>query len=218
MSGRHGHDHEDPSAPGGPREDERPAWNHNIAYYDRLLEALPEGCDRVLDVGCGEGRLTHALAERGVAVVALDVNPDSVTSTRTLVTGQDRVEVVEGDVMDPELELGIFDAVLTVAALHHLPLEDGLRRLSMLVAPGGVLGVIGLAQSRSLWDLAHDAVGFVATRVLRRRRQVVEVRAPIVVPRTSYSRVLRVATLMLPGVRYRRHVLFRYSLVWTRPG
>ncbi|MGI8938349.1 MAG: class I SAM-dependent methyltransferase [Iamia sp.] len=193
-------------------------WNHNVQYYDRLLKALPDDCRRVLDVGCGDGLLTRALAERGLTVVALDPDPASVATTRAEVAGQARVEVVEGDVMDPDLDLGTFDAVLAVASLHHLPLDDGLRRLSALVAPGGLLGVVGLARSRSMWDVLHDAVGSVVSRVLRRRRGWSNVSAATVDPDRSYSRVLRVATLLLPGCHYRRHLLFRYSLLWTRPG
>ena len=30
-------------------------------------------------------------------------------------------------------------------------------------------------------------------------------------------RILFVASLLLPGVRYRRHTLYRYTLLWTRP-
>ncbi len=195
-----------------------PRWNHNIEYYDVLLRAVPDGCRRAIDVGCGDGLLTRALAERGIQVVALDVDDHSVASTRAEVAGLAGVEVVQGDVMDPDLDLGTFDAVLSVATLHHLPLEEGLRRLSELVGPGGVLGIVGIATSRSLWDLVHDAAGAVVGRVRRARRGWWEVTAPTVRPDRSYSRILRVATLLLPGCRYRRHLLFRYSLVWTRPG
>ena len=35
------------------RRDQR--WNHNIHYHRLILQAVPPGCQRVLDVGCGEG-------------------------------------------------------------------------------------------------------------------------------------------------------------------
>ncbi len=53
-------------APADPKHDpvmRRPQrWNHNIQYHRLVLAAVPPGCQRVLDVGCGEGmlaRLTH---------------------------------------------------------------------------------------------------------------------------------------------------------------
>jgi SAM-dependent methyltransferase len=183
-----------------------------------LLDAVPPGCERALDVGCGDGLLTRALADRARQVTAIDVDPASVASTRREVDGLTNVTVIAADVLTHPFEPGSFDAVLSVATLHHLPLEAGLRRLAELVAPGGVLGIVGLARTRGLWDLAFDGVGAVATRVHRRRRDYWEHSAAIVDPRSSYTEVLRMAALLLPGCRYRRHPLFRYSIIWTRPG
>lgn len=192
-------------------------WNHNIAVQQVLLDALPAEPGRVLDVGCGDGVLTEALAERCDEVVAIDVDADCVARTREAVRDDPSVTVVEGDLMAAELAPASFDAVLAVASLHHLELRPGLARLASLVAPGGLLGVVGLARTRTGWDLAHDAVGVVSSRVRRRRHGMWEHGAPIARPAESYTEVLRTASLLLPGVRYRRHTLFRYTLLWTRP-
>lgn len=192
-------------------------WNHNIAYHGMLLDAVPPGCERALDVGCGDGLLTRALAERAQQVTAIDIDPASVAATRREADGLTNVTVVPADVLTYPFEPGSFDAVLSVATLHHLPLEAGLRRLAELVAPGSVLGIVGLARTRGLWDLAYDGVGAVTTRVQRRRRGYWEHSAAITDPKTSYTQVLRAAALLLPGCRYRRHPLFRYSILWTRP-
>ena len=42
--------------------------------------------------------------------------------------------------------------------------------------------------------------------------------APIMEPDMSWSQVRAVAARLLPGVRYRRHLLWRYSLTWVKPG
>jgi 2-polyprenyl-3-methyl-5-hydroxy-6-metoxy-1,4-benzoquinol methylase len=47
-------------------------WNHNIHYYPLVLAAVPAGCRRALDVGCGEGQLTRELAVRVPEVVGID--------------------------------------------------------------------------------------------------------------------------------------------------
>ncbi len=201
--------HAAPDTPVGER------WNHNIHLHPVLLDALPDPCGRALDVGCGEGVLTWQLADRCSSVVAVDIDGASVAATRALVAGREHVEVRQADVMTAELPPASFDAVLSVAVLHHLGTRPGLARLASLVAPGGALGIVGLARTRSGYDLAHDVVGTVGTRLLRRRRRVWEVQAPVADVHDSYTEVLRVATLLLPGVRYRRHPLFRYSLTWT---
>ncbi len=197
--------------------DER--WNHNIALHPLLLGAVPDPCPRALDAGCGDGVLTWQLADRAGQVVAVDLDEGAVDRTRDVVAGRENVEVRRLDLMDPDaLEEASFDAVLSIATLHHLDLRAGLTRLAALVAPGGVLAVGGLARSRSGYDLAFDATGFVSTRVnWVRRGGVWLVQAPIQDPKETYTQVLEQATMLLPGVRYRRHALFRYSLVWTRP-
>jgi ubiquinone/menaquinone biosynthesis C-methylase UbiE len=48
---------------------------------------------RVLDVGCGEGRLTSFAAERAAAVYALDPNPENVAAARSALTGEQRNRV-----------------------------------------------------------------------------------------------------------------------------
>lgn len=192
-------------------------WNRNIHHHGLLLDALPDPCGRALDVGCGDGTLTWALADRASSVLAIDVDAGCVERTRRLVADREHVTVERADVMTSSLvEPGSFGAVLAVAVLHHLELRQGLIRLASLVAPGGVLGVVGLARTRSGYDLAFDAIGAIDTYVLRRRRMWV-IEAPVTDPSETYTEVLRAATLLLPGVRYRRHPLFRCSLVWTRP-
>jgi len=206
------------TGPAGPTVPAVPGWNHDVHHHGVLLDALPDPCRRALDVGCGDGVLTAQLADRVASVLAVDVDAASVARTRQRVAGREHVEVRQADVLTADLEPASFDAVLAVASLHHLGLRPGLVRLASLVAPGGLLGIVGLARSRTGYDLAHDAVGAVRTRVERRRRGGLwEHQAPIAPHRETYTEVLRTATLLLPGVRYRRHPLFRYSLVWTRP-
>lgn len=201
----------------GPDPPVEERWDHNIHHHPVLLDALPDPCRRALDVGCGDGVLTWALADRAASVLAVDVHEPSIERTHALVAGREHVEVRRADVMAADLEPASFDAVLSVAVLHHLGLRPGLVRLASLVAPGGTLGVVGLARTRSGYDLAFDVAGAVRGRVERRRRVGWQHRAPTTDPAETYTEVLRVATLLLPGVRYRRHPLFRYSLVWTRP-
>jgi SAM-dependent methyltransferase len=190
-------------------------WNHNLHYQKVLLAALPAGCRSAVDLGCGQGLLLPLLAARAAEVVGVDRDGPSLEEAATRTAGLSNVKVVAGDLMT--IDLGRrFDAVLSVAVLHHLPLAAGLERMKELAEPGGVVGVIGLARSRSVGDLARDGVGFVETRLRSLRRPQTMVTAPIRDPELTYAEVRAAAEDVLPGVRFRRHNLFRYSLVWTR--
>ncbi|HUF34145.1 MAG TPA: hypothetical protein VMN58_13150 [Acidimicrobiales bacterium] len=89
-----------------------------------------------------------------------------------------------------------------------------------LLRPGGTLAVLGLARSRYPTDLAHDAAGAVATRILKRGRGRTywDTPAPMVwPPPLTFAETRTVVRAVLPGARYRRHVLWRWSVVWTKP-
>ena len=192
-------------------------WNHNLHHHPLILGALPSPCDRVLDVGCGEGMLARELAGRAGEVVGLDLDEPTLEVARRD-AGADNITYLLGDLLTADLAPGSFDAVVSVAVLHHLDEAAGLERMRDLVRPGGVVAVVGLARTRGPIDLAYDGVGFVATRVHALTKHRWETSAPKVwPPPRSYAEIRSLAERVLPGVRYRRHVLFRYSLVWTRP-
>lgn len=193
-------------------------WNHNVHYHPLVLAAVPTGCRRALDVGCGDGRLARELAAVVPEVTAIDLHLPSLETARA--TAGPEVDYVHGDVLTHPFPRESFDLVTSIAALHHLDMAAGLERLSELLRPGGVLVVVGLARSRP-WrppDLVQAVAGVVSDRWHRRRRGYWEHGAPQVwPPPETYASARRTARRVLPGVRYRRHALFRYSLTWTRP-
>ena len=196
------------------RQDRR--WNHNTHYYPLVLAAVPDGCRRALDVGCGEGTLARELAARVPQVVGIDKHEPSIALARE--QGPDgRVEYVLGDFLEYPFPAASFGLVSCVAALHHLDPAAALTRMAGLLAPGGTLVVSGVARSR--WsDLPLDIVAVIANLGYRAVRGYWHHPSPIVWPPPHTFREIRaLAGDLLPGVRYRRHLLWRYSLTWTRP-
>jgi 2-polyprenyl-3-methyl-5-hydroxy-6-metoxy-1,4-benzoquinol methylase len=194
----------------------RERWNHNIHYHSLVLGAIPAGCSNALDVGCGEGILARDLRQRVASVVAIDLHEPSIQLARE--HNASGIEYVLGDVLTYPLEPESFDLVASIATLHHMDAATGLRRMAELVRPGGMLVVVGLARSGAPGDHAWDALGVISTRLHRLTKTHWEHSAPVVwPPPDSYAQTRRLANEILPGVRYRRHVLFRYSLTWSKP-
>jgi SAM-dependent methyltransferase len=79
---------------------------------DFVRVSLPEGAERVLEIGCGDGALAASLAETGLAVVALDGDPDAVARARTRSVDARRAAW-------PDFDEGRFDAILFTRSLHH---------------------------------------------------------------------------------------------------
>jgi SAM-dependent methyltransferase len=107
---------------------------------DRLIAfaGLAPG-ERVLDVGCGMGRYTFALADHGLVVEGLDLTESLLARFREFDGGQYGIPLHCADVLNPPDELnGRFDAVIGFFTLHHLhDLGGCLRAMRDLARPGG---------------------------------------------------------------------------------
>ncbi|MBS0579578.1 MAG: class I SAM-dependent methyltransferase [Proteobacteria bacterium] len=98
---------------------------------------------RFLDIGCGSGLHSLAALRLGASeVVALDIDPDSVATTRSVLdthaSGQ-RWTVSEASVfnLDPK-SFGTFDVVYSWGVLHHTgDMYRALRGAAAMVAPNG---------------------------------------------------------------------------------
>lgn len=191
-------------------------WNVNIHHHRVVLDAVPEGAQVALDVGCGEGMLTLQLAERVPQVVGIDPDGPSIQAARRHPV--EGVRFLEENVLTAELALGSFDFVGSVAALHHMDEAGALARFADLLRPGGVMAIIGIARPRMPHDLPTQLARFVATSSHRLVGTYWDHSAPMVwPPPTTYPEIRAVAETLLPGVRCRRHLLGRYSLVWSKP-
>lgn len=192
-------------------------WNHNIHYHSLILGALSPDCGHVLDVGCGEGVLALELSSKARHVTAIDLDPPTIERARRH-AAVENIDYVIGDFLTHAFKPASFDAVVSVAALHHMGAAVALERMRDLLQPGGTLAVVGLARSRSPVDRAFDVAGAIGTRVHKLTKTYWETSAPKVwPPAETFRETRRIATHTLPGAHYRRHILWRYSLVWRKP-
>jgi len=106
-----------------------------------LLELT--GTERVLDAGCGSGRVTEQLLDRfpGISVVALDGAPSMLAEARDrLARFGSRVELVEADLNRPLPLDAPVDAIVSTATFHWVLEHDRLfAHLAAVLRPGGRL-------------------------------------------------------------------------------
>jgi trans-aconitate methyltransferase len=116
-------------------------YDQNHAFVSRYgLELLtlldPHPGETILDIGCGTGHLTRAIAEMGAHVVGLDYSPQMIAAARN--TYPD-IEWVEASASDFSFDTP-FDAVFSNAALHWVrDAEQAIVCIAHALKPGGRL-------------------------------------------------------------------------------
>ncbi len=207
-----------------------PDGDHNAYYHRLLLRHLPSPCHRVLDVGCGAGTFAVELAKRAEHVDALDRSPAMIDEARRV--APPNVTCVLADVLREPLPDARYDAIVSITALHHAPLEAVLPRLAGALRPGGVLAAVALPRRDLLHELPVELTAAIGHRLLgtafatlrasgRRRwyaKEPSSLTMPVVLdPSLTTRQVRQQASALLPGSRVRRLVFWRYFLLWQKP-
>jgi ubiquinone/menaquinone biosynthesis C-methylase UbiE len=93
----------------------------------------------VVDIGCGGGIYSRAMAEMGARVTGVDFSGEMLTAARKQKTVQP-IRWIQGDAADTGLPDSAYDLVLLRAVIHHLSAEkttEVLRESFRLLRPGG---------------------------------------------------------------------------------
>ena len=202
-------------------------WDHNSHYHDLLLNQIPSLCGTTLDIGCGTGAFSRLLADRSERVVALDLSSQMVRIARERSGSYPNVDYQVIDVSAWEFPVDQLDCVATIATLHHLPMVETLTKMRDSLRVGGVLVVLDLYQEQGMIDALTSALAVPVDKALRLlktgsltiSRQVCKAWAEHG-EHDSYatlSQIRQVCATVLPGARVKRHLLWRYSVVWTKP-
>lgn len=111
----------------------------------RALELVPGPRPRnVLDLGCGPGAQTFALATSlpGAHILAVDLLPSMVDEARRRVDAAhlgERVQVQMGDMIAPPVEPGSQDLIWSEGAIYNVGVTEALEAWRSLLRPGGAV-------------------------------------------------------------------------------
>jgi ubiquinone/menaquinone biosynthesis C-methylase UbiE len=201
-------------------------WNNNDHYHGFLLKHVPAPCKEALDIGCGTGAFSRLLAERCERVQALDLSPEMVRIARERSRDYTNIDFQVADVLTWDFPVERFDCIVSIATLHHLPMETVLTKMRDALQPGGTLLVLDLFKSQTLSDWLVSALAVPVSLALKlaksgKLREPPEIRQAWaehgkhdVYP--TLSQVRRLCTEVLPGARVSRHLFWRYSVVWRK--
>jgi tRNA (cmo5U34)-methyltransferase len=108
-----------------------------------VLELLPEGARRVLDLGTGDGRLMALvkLIRPEIQGVAIDISPTMLEKARSRFAENHDISVVKHDLNDSLPDMGTFDVILSSFSIHHVSDERKqslYKEIFNILDPGGI--------------------------------------------------------------------------------
>jgi ubiquinone/menaquinone biosynthesis C-methylase UbiE len=111
---------------------------------------LPPGAKTVLDLGAGTGKLTRALAARGLEVFAVDPSSNMLDQLRVAIPS---ATVSVGTAEDIPLADASVDAIVVGQAWHWVDQDAALPSVARVLRAGGTLGLV--------WNIRDDRVPWV---------------------------------------------------------
>lgn len=134
-----------------------------------LVDSLPNE-PHVVEFGCGSGIATLLLARTlNARVTAIDFCPSFLEQLAECASRNglsDRIEVVHGDMANPELEPRSVDLIWSEAAIYNVGFRKGLELWKPLLRPGGWIAVSEVVwlddspppEARAFWESEYPAI------------------------------------------------------------
>lgn len=201
-------------------------WTTNNHYHSFLLKHLPPYCENALEIGCGTGAFARLLAARCKRVIALDLSREMIRVARSRSDRFRNLEFHIADATQGEFPASHFDYICSIATLHHVQQRELFLKMRDSLRPGGVLVVLDLVASNSVVERMADVIALGVSPSLRLIHNG-RLQPPAAVRKAweqhgkhdSYSTLGEIRALadeILPGAVVKRHLLWRYSLVYKR--
>ncbi len=198
-------------------------FDHNAHYHRLILEALPKHAANALEIGCGSGEFSRLLAARCDRVTALDLSANMIAAAMQKSASLPHLEFRRQDVLHWDWPAAQFDAIVSVATLHHLPMADMFTRMKASLSPGGTLAILDLRRTPAAanlialpWSLLLNLVHTGRPRAPKHVRDAWAEHGKT----DRYLTIEEVRTLAeqhLPGAEVRKLLLWRYLLIWRKP-
>ena len=135
-----------------------PSWSYLPVYIEKEREVKAfldqlEPTDKIIDLGCGEGRFVKSYREHGLDIIGLDFNYKAE-------------HVLQGDILKTEQPDKFYDVVMSLDVIEHLEYEKqetAITEIARILKPGGTF----LMSTPNLGHIASRLSFLITGKLLR---------------------------------------------------
>ncbi len=136
--------------------------NYGIAFRRDIINTYTSGkkFSNILDVGCGDGSLSHFFLNESNRLTLVDISQNMLTKAESKFGGEEvkRVKFICGEIDAQNFQDEKFDLILAVGILAHVPSVKGMiEKLSSLLSKDGFL-IIQLTDHSNLLSRFNSAI------------------------------------------------------------
>lgn len=147
-------------------------WKLRTASSELLINYLKKSPKkRLLEIGCGNGWLSHQLAESlGIEVTGQDINENELTqAARVFRNLHDRLTFIYADVFEPAMPFNYFDCIVLASSIQYFQdLPVLIQRCKKLLTVSGEIHILdsplyspaGIADARHRTEAYFTSLGY----------------------------------------------------------
>lgn len=200
-------------------------WDHSQHYQGVLLKGYRIH-GTALDVGCGSGELTRKLKSISETVIGIDVS-EKMIETAIARNSDEGITYLKTDVENFLRSTNMqFDLIVCVAALHHMDEEKVLGLMKEALKENGRIAILDLYRQETPAEFILSFLAVLVNPIMmlakRGRLTITKEEREAWKDHSRYDsyRTIRemksIAKRCLGNVDIRRHLFWRYSLIYEK--
>ncbi len=193
-------------------------WNHNNHYHNLLLHFVPFPCSRAIDIGCGYGQFTSILSRYCDFVEGIDIDKEAILKAQKAYRSILNLSFTTKNLIDGTFDNVKYDFISAISSIHHMDFTKSIIRIKEIMNPGARLAVLGLYKNETMIDYLYTILAVPINFIYKLIKGLLinnEIEKMITTnPKNTFKEIKILSEKLLPGSKLRRHLFWRYSLIW----
>lgn len=177
----------------------------------------------ILEIGCGNGELCRLMAGKSRNIFGVDLSENMIENAEKM-SSEKNIKFINADILTCLFEPNSFDYIVSVATFHHLPYSEILEKSKQWLKEGGTLLIFDIYKEKTILDYLVSLVAipsnifmnFSKNKVLRKKEDQAmkeHIKHDVYMPLKDIHEIV---DSILPNAIIRRHLFWRYSLIWKK--